>query len=368
MSKLAKVDRFFKNVNLTSDDEVFVGVDVHKKSYHVALCLNDAPAIDFRMNAEPKQLNKKLQPIACSVKDIVYESGPTGYGLARDLIKNGLPANVVATSRIPRPPGAEDKTDRLDSIKLAQYAAKGLLSPITIPTPKQEADRQLYRMRHRQSLQFAKVKVQIKSFLLMHGIKETEDIAKWKLAGVQCLRDMRLIDTLRLSLDELLSDYDYFNNRIKVLNKVLAENLDKGVLGQRIALLKTHPGVGPVVACQFATELFHYRDFGSTRQLYKYLGLSPRISQSGERSSTGSINKAANGRLRNNLIQAAWVWVKIDIEAKKSFWRICENCGGIKQKAIVAMARKMSGHLWAMLMNDQPYDKNKAKCRHNNER
>ncbi len=47
MSKLAKVDRFFKNVNLTSDDEVFVGVDVHKKSYHVALFLNDMPAIDF---------------------------------------------------------------------------------------------------------------------------------------------------------------------------------------------------------------------------------------------------------------------------------------------------------------------------------
>ena len=70
-------------------------------------------------------------------------------------------------------------------------------------------------MRHRQALQFAKVKVQIKSFLLMHGIEETEDIAKWKLAGVQELRDMRLLDTLRLSLDELLSDYDYFNNRIR---------------------------------------------------------------------------------------------------------------------------------------------------------
>jgi transposase len=368
MSKLAKVDRFFKNVNLTSDDEVFVGVDVHKKSYHVALYLNDAPAIDFRMNAEPKQLNKKLGVMACSIKDIVYESGPTGYGLARDLRKNNLPANVVATSRIPRPAGGGDKTDRLDSIKLAQYAAKGLLSPITIPTPKQEADRQLYRMRHRQALGFAKVKVQIKSFLLMHSIDEPDGLANWSIGSVGGLRDMRLIDTLRLSLDELLSDYDYFANRVKVLNKVLADKLDKGVLGRRIDLLKTHPGVGPVIACQFATELYHYDDFNSTRQLYKYLGLSPRISQSGERSSGGPINKAANGRLRNNLIQGAWSWVRTDIEAKKCFWRICDNCGGIKQKAIVAMARKMSGHLWAMLMSDQPYDKNKAKCRHNNER
>ncbi len=361
MGRLAKVESFFKNVNLTSDDEVFVGVDVHKKSYHVALFLNDMPAIDFRMGAEPKQLNKKLQPIACSIKDIVYESGPTGYGLARDLRKNKLPANVVATSKIPRPAGADDKTDKLDSRKLAQYAAKGLLRPISIPTPKQEADRQLYRMRHRQARQFGKVKNQTKSFLLMHGIKEPDGLEHWTKGSVQDLRDMRLMDTLRLSLDELLSDFDYFENRIKFLNKVLADNIDKGVLGQRMDLLQTHPGVGPVIACQFATELFHYRAFSSTRQLYKYLGLSPLISQSGDRSSCGSINKAANGRLRGNLIQGAWSWVRKDVEAKKCFWRIYENCGGFKQKAIVAMARKMSGHLWAMLMNDQPYDKNKAK-------
>ena len=368
MSRLAKVGTFFKNVNLTSDDEVFVGVDVHKKSYHVALFLNDTPAIDFRMCAEPKQLNQKLQPISCSIKDIVYESGPTGYGLARHLRKNKLPANVVATSKIPRPAGADDKTDELDSRKLAEYSAKGLLRSIAIPTRKQEADRQLYRMRHRQSRQFAKVKNQIKSFLLMHGIDEPDGLANWTISGVEYLRNIRLIDTLRLSLDELLSDYDYFNNRVRALNKILAENLDIGQLGRRMALLKTHPGVGPVVACQYATELFHDRDFSSTRQLYKYLGLSPLISRSGERSSCGSINKAANGRLRGNLIQAAWSWVHCDVEAKKCFWRICDNCGGLKQKAIVAMARKLSGHLWAMLMSDRPYDRNLAKSRLNDER
>jgi len=52
MSKLTKIDRFFNNVKLTADDELFVGVDVHKKSYHVALFLNDAPVIDFVMPAK----------------------------------------------------------------------------------------------------------------------------------------------------------------------------------------------------------------------------------------------------------------------------------------------------------------------------
>jgi len=55
MSKLTKIDRFFNNVKLTADDELFVGVDVHKKSYHVALFLNDAPAIDFVMPAKKEK-------------------------------------------------------------------------------------------------------------------------------------------------------------------------------------------------------------------------------------------------------------------------------------------------------------------------
>jgi transposase len=368
MSRLAKADSFIKNLNLTSDDEVFIGIDVHKKSYHVALFMNDTPSIDFRMISDPTKLNEKLQPLAESIKDIAYETGPTGYGLARDLIGNKLPVSVVATSKILRPSAADDKTDKIDSRKLAEYSAKRLLRPVAIPTPKQEADRQLFRMRHRQSRQLAKVKSQIKSFLLMHNIKEPDGLKNWTITSVDKLRNIRLLDTLRLSLDELLSDYDYFRDRIKVLNKLLIENLDKGLLGRRMSLLKTHPGVGPVVSCQFATELFHYKDFGSTRQLFKYLGLSPSVSQSGERSSRGSINKAANSRLRKNLIQAAWRWVETDIEAKKCFWRICNNCGGFRQKAIVAMARKMAGHLWAMLMNDQPYDKNKAKSRFINER
>lgn len=365
MSKLGKVESFFKNLNLTSDDEVFVGVDVHKRSYHVAFYLNDTPSIDFRMASEPKQLNQKLEPMTDSIKNIVYETGPTGYGLARNLIKNNLPASVVPTSKILRSSSVDDKADRLDSRKLAEYAAKGLLRSVAIPSPKQEADRQLYRMRHRQARQLAKVKTQIKSFLLMHGIKEPAGLDNWTIASVEHLRTIRLLDTLRLSLDELLSDYDYFHGRVKQMNKSLASSLDKGVLGHRISLLKTHPGVGPVVSCQFATELFHYRDFSSRKQLYKYLGLSPLNKQSGEKDSRGSINKASNSRLRKNLIQGAWRWVATDIEAKKCFWRICDNCGGMKQKAIVAMARKMAGHLWAMLMSDQPYNAEKAKSRLN---
>jgi len=359
MTTLTKIETFFNNVKLTADDKLFVGIDVHKKSYHVALYLNDAPSIDFVMPAKKEQLSQKLKTTTPALRQVAYETGPSGYGLVRHLNKNNLPASVVATSKIPRPAGNDDKTDKLDSKKLAEYAAKGLLKPVQVPTLKQEADRQLYRMRHRQARNLAKVKTQIKSFLLMHDMDEPAGLGSWSQSSIELLRAISLRKTLRLSLDELLGDMDYYASRVRTLNKSLAEQLNKGRLAQRIALLKTHPGVGTVVSCQFATELFHYRDFNNTREVFKYLGLSPKVHQSGERSVRGSISRVSNSRLRSNLVQAAWRWVAVDVQAKKTYHRLLNNGGGIKQKAIIAMARKLSGHLWTMLIKDQPYRSNK---------
>ena len=359
MNKLTKIEQFFNNVNLTADDKLFVGIDVHKRSYHVALYLNDAPAMDFVMPAKKEKLSQKLITTTLALKQIAYETGPNGYGLARHLHHNNLPVVVAATSRIPRSSGGDDKTDKLDSRKLAEYAAKGLLKPVAIPSLKQEADRQLYRMRHRQRRNLAKVKTQIKSFLTMHDVEEPPGLSNWSPKSIESLRTLKLRKTLRLSLDELLGDLDYYASRVKALDKSLVEHLDKGLLARRMALLKTHPGVGTVVSCQFTTELFHYRDFNSTREVFKYLGLSPRIHQSGDRSVRGTINKASNSRLRSNLIQAAWRWTAVDLEAKKTYLRVLNNCGGIKQKAITAMARKLSGHLWTMLIKGQSYDPTK---------
>ena len=359
MNTLTKIEKFFNTVKLTADDHLFVGVDVHKKSYHVAFYLNDAPSIDFVMPAKKQHLSQKLKPTMPALRQVAYETGPSGYGLARHLHKVKLPVSVAATSKIPRPSAGDDKTDKLDSKKLAEYAAKGLLKPVQVPTLKQEADRQLYRMRHRQSRNLAKVKTQIKSFLMMHDIEEPSGLSNWSRKGIESLRTLKLRKTLYRSLDELLGDLDYYASRVKALDKSLVEQLDKGLLAWRMTLLKTHPGVGPVVSCQFATELFHYRSFGSTREVFKYLGLAPSIHQSGERSVRGSINKVSNSRLRSNLIQAAWRWISIDVKAKKTYLRVMNNCGGIKQKAITAMARKLSGHLWTMLVKNQPYDPSK---------
>jgi transposase len=359
MSSLNKVARFFNTIRLTKEDELFIGIDTHKNSYHVAFNLNDAPVLDFRMPSDSQQLIERLRPVRQAVKKIAYEAGPTGYSLARILQQNSLSAMVAATSKTPRPCGRETKTDRLDSKKLACYLAKGLLKPVTIPTVEQEGLRQLCRMRHRQVRNYACVKRQIKAFLLQHGLTEPEGLQQWSAKGINQLRTLSLPSALRLSLDILLQDYDYHAARITDIEDKNTRMLDQTDLADRIALLKTHPGVGTVTARQFATEMFHFARFATADQVAKYIGLAPMIFQSGQKSAVGSINKDGKPSLRSNLIQSAWRWVACDPYAKQYFWRICVNNGGIKQKAITALARKLAVHLWMMLKNNEPYRKQK---------
>ena len=94
----------------------FIGNDVHKRSYHVAA--------------------------------VAYKAGSMGFGLAPLLHVAGIETLMAAPSRIPRAVISGAKTDRLNCMQLADYAAKGLIRSIAVPTLQQEAQRSLQRCRH----------------------------------------------------------------------------------------------------------------------------------------------------------------------------------------------------------------------------
>lgn len=112
---------------------VHIGVDVHKRSYSVALLRSDGAWKEWTAPSSPKALESKLLPPRSRIGAVVYESGPTGFGLARRLTRAGIPVIVAAPSRIPRPVAATSKTDRLDGRKLAEYAARACSVPLPFP-------------------------------------------------------------------------------------------------------------------------------------------------------------------------------------------------------------------------------------------
>jgi transposase len=106
----------------------------------------------------------------------------------------------------------------------------------------------------------------------------------------------------------------------------------------------------------FAAELFNPKRFNNKEEIAKYVGLAPTIIQSGRSLRDGPISKTGRPQLRSTLIQAAWVWIAKDSQARQVYLRIARNTGQ-KNKAITAMARKLAIHLWKMLCNNEPYRK-----------
>jgi len=285
---------------------------------------------------------------------VVYEAGPTGYSLARAMQNVNLPVNVVAPSKTPRQSAPDSKTDSLDARKLAEYAAKGLLRHIAIPTRHQEAQRQLTRLLEQLVAKQTRVKLQIKGFLLQHGIDQPQGLSRWSAAAVEYLKKVRLSEQLRYCLDILLDELSFIIEQRKLTEQRIKEAFSEKPHSTICKLLTTHPGVGPVIAAQFAAEIFNPKRFSDKTQLAKYVGLAPSVRQSGQMLRDGPILKTGRPQLRCALIQGVWLWIRKDPNAYNTFCRLIHNTGH-KNKAITAMARKLAVHLWKMACDNKPY-------------
>ncbi len=340
-------------LNVTSNDDLYVGLDVHKKNIHAALHLDGSIVETLVIPADPEKVIQLLQPLSCAIRCVVYEAGPTGYSLARALQRESIPVMIVAPSEIPRPSKRGSKSDRLDCCALAEYCSTGLLSPIPIPSEQEEADRQLARYRDSIVGKRRRVKQQIKSFLLQHG--KPIPSSCWSGKGLFTLSEMELCEQLRFCLDELLSELDYHNNALRRINSSLRELMLSPHHRKSFALACSHPGVGRVVATSFITELFALDRIPDRCRLASILGLAPRVRQSGQSVKRGPIVKAGKGQLRAKLVESSWVWMRHSDYGRYLYQRYLRNTGSA-QKAITALARRLAINLWAMLRNEQSYD------------
>jgi transposase len=227
MTTVSKKQAWLKKIHLTKDDELYVGIDAHKKSLHVALWLNNAAAIDFVSPPDNEKLIETLNKLRPALRMVVYEAGPTGYSLARAIQNAELPVSVVAPSKTPRQAAPDCKTDSIDARKLAEYAAKGLLRHLAIPTIKQEALRQLTRLREQLVAKQTRVKLQIKGFLLQHGIDQPLNLSRWSRAAVDYLKNIRLSEPLRYCLDTLINELLFLAEQIKSADLKIKETFSE---------------------------------------------------------------------------------------------------------------------------------------------
>lgn len=328
---------------------IYVGVDVHKSKYAVAVLSANGVTHHFVAPADNNGLLKQFQDRGVKIEALVYEAGLTGFGLYRACVEAGVRALVVAACRMPRPVTRSAKTDKVDCLKLAEYLAKGLLKPIAVPSQDQEAVRAQMRRRNQLTRELSELKTRIKSFLTFHGLAEPAGLKSWSEYGLAELKKMSMHTALRDTLDSLLRQYRFFIEEQRLLERKIKEAVIPAD-----DILQSAPGVGPLTSAVFRTEIFDPQRFQRPEELVSFIGLAPVISQSGQSSGTARLVPCGQGKLRSMLIEAAWIMMKREMWAAEFYNRILRRSGK-SQKAIVALARKLAVILWKLLLDNRRY-------------
>lgn len=351
---MAKVNlaRLSEVLEKQSDHGFHVGIDVHKNSYHIAFYGSSGQSHTFVSSAMPDEVVKYFTRFSGKIIQVAYESGPTGFELARVLKGAGFKVLVVAPSRVPRPVTVGAKTDRLDCMRLAQYSANGMLKGIAVPSRAQEAKRSLVRRRHDLVDSIRTVKQRIRSHLLYLGAKEPAGLDRWSNKGIKALLSVPLEPYAMDTLKSLVRELGFLKTERQRVEKQIRSICTQAA--ETYECLQTAPGVGPVTAATFQLELFDPGRFKTAGQVASYLGLAPMVRQSGESKGRTTLRPVGQKRLRSLLIEASWCWIRRDEQAGAKYRRIvCKT--NMPQKAIVAVARNLAIILWRLSVEQRVY-------------
>jgi transposase len=355
--------------------KIFVGLDVHKESIAIGLAEPGRAAgrllgkIAHDIGKLLKMLAKVGQP---GQLHIVYEAGPTGYGLQRALQARGYECEVIAPSQMPRRPGDRVKTDARDCLQLAECSRAGQLRKVWVPDVEDEAIRDLARGREDAVNSRTKVRQQLKAFLLRHGVRYGGKTS-WTQAYWRWLASLSFeVQASQTAFTEYWLAVQAAEERVQRLTQALKASITGWRFEPLVAALQALRGIDAVSAIGLVAEIGDLARFEHPRKLMGYLGVVPSEYSSGERISRGSITKTGNTHARRLLTEAAWNYrfkARIGRQAQRRQESLAEPICAIgwqaqlrltqrfaallargvqPNKACVAVARELAGFVWAI--------------------
>jgi transposase len=241
------------------------------------------------------------------------------------------------------------KTDRVDARVLAELRRRDLVPELWLPSASDRALRE--RLRRRAHLVKMRTSARNRVFGLLTQFGLRLSYARLRRPdGIELLERRGVPAVWRASIAELLELAEEMDGRIDPIDRELRPLARDD---ERTRLLRTIPGVGPLLGLTFAAEIGEVSRFSSPRKLIGYAGLAPRVSQSGERSATGSLSKAGPRTLRWAAVEAANNAWRPSNPWHEHYLRIAARHG--KNPAKSAVARKLLIAAWHMLSRREPF-------------
>jgi transposase len=297
---------------MANDTTVFVGLDVHKDSITVA-CVGRDPAdspIDVgTIGTQQYAIDRLIKKLSGRGRlQFVYEAGPCGFWLERYLRDKSQACVVAAPSLIPKRPGDRIKTDRRDARNLALALRAGTLTAVHIPTPDQEAFRDVVRAWQQCQRDVTAAKQRLKSFLLRNDIRYSGR-STWNAAHRRWLSELVLqCPPQQIVFQELIdaiNERERRRDRLEQQLDSLAPDWEGYPLAQALMAFR---GIQKTVAFTVVAEVGSLMRFAHPSQFMAWLGLVPGEHSSGNTRRQGPITRCGNRFARTLLVEAAWAY------------------------------------------------------------
>jgi transposase len=352
-----------------------VAFDQHAATTVAAVLLpSQRTAVLHTLASDSATILRFVQRLRVASIQCCYEAGPCGFELHRALTAHEIPCDVIAPALIPRRPGDRVKTDRRDASQLAVLYRAGALTAIHIPSDQEEAARDLLRCREDIRADLLRARHRLSKFLLRHGRRFTATKKAWTKRHAAWLQAQHWpIPALEQTHRAYVRAVDEAVARLHAVEAELRDLLTLEPLRPRVQALRCFRGVDDLTALTIAAELGDPRRFPSAPRLMAFTGLVPSEHSSGPSQVRGRITKTGNAHLRRVLVEAAWHYRHhpflgrslrlrqqgAPAEAIAHAWRAQQRLhrryrrlaarGKPKQQIVTAVARELSGFLWAAL-------------------
>jgi transposase len=333
--------------------KVYMGIDVHKKTYAcVSICDGHVVKKDT-MPAEPSVLIAYIENnFSNAIIETAYEAGFSGFHLHRQLADVGIKNNVVHPGSIEVASRDRVKTDKRDAKKLATQLSAGRIRCIYVPSLEQESKRSASRLRDNIVKLRHQVGQKIKALLFTQGLIKGEDDTilnkKWLTKKVSEVQQLGFPEGYCYTIKRYAEQWLHFTDDLKAIKSELL-SMQSEREQALLSIYKSAPGIGDLTALKLKDELGDMRQFLNEKKLFNYLGFTPVEYSSGEHIRQGHMSRQGRAMLRHIFVESAWVAIKKDPSLMKVYQRISKTRGS--KRAIVGVARRLAGRLRACVQN-----------------
>jgi len=337
---------------------IFIGLDVHKKSWKVSIYTRHGEYKSFSQPPQTAVLVHYLRHhFPGALYYAVYEAGYCGFWIHDELVQEKVHCIVVNPADVPtKNKERRRKRDRVDCHKLAQGLCHQELEPIYVAPRAKLEDRSLIRTRLSMGRKQSRCKNQIKSMLLFYGVEipEEREMGHWSRRFLQWIKGIQMERASGdLALKVHLEELDHLRQIIAKLNRAILALSRTEQYRPWVSLLRTVPGISTLTAMIVLVELGEIMRFPSLDQLCTYVGLIPDTQSSGEKEHVGGMTHRGHSYLRWLLVEASWVAIRKDPAMMMAFNEYSKRMK--KSKAIIRIARKLLNRLRYVLKNKAEY-------------